>query len=67
MQRILVASLMALFFGLFSMPVVQAATADGAGLSTAAKAVSPLEQVQRRRRRRRCHHHRRSRMRCWWW
>jgi hypothetical protein len=67
MQRILLASLMALFFGLFSMPVTQAATANGTGITSALKAISPLTNVQwrRRRRRRRCHHRRRSRLRCW--
>jgi len=72
MQRILIASLMALFFGLFSMPTSQAAPANGASVDSALKASSLLEQIQYRRRRRRrrrqsCGHRGRSRRTCWWW
>jgi hypothetical protein len=52
MQRILIATLMAMFFGLFSMPALQAAPADGAGVGNALKAMSPIDKVWRRRRRR---------------
>jgi hypothetical protein len=50
MQRILIATLMALFFGLFSMPV-QAAPANGWAFGSAVKAISPLETIYYRRRR----------------
>jgi hypothetical protein len=43
MQRVLIATLMALFFGLFSMPAVQAAPANGWAVGSAVKAISPLE------------------------
>jgi len=75
MRRIFIATLMALIFGLFSMPTLQAAPANGLAFSSAIKASSPLlkiRRVRRRRRRRRRHcgfrHYRRSRMRwrCWW-
>jgi hypothetical protein len=62
----LIAMLMALVFGLFSMPSLQAAPSNGSAVGSALKSVSPLKQI-RWRRRRRCHHHRRSRRRCWWW
>jgi hypothetical protein len=71
MQRVLIATLMALFFGLFSMPALQAAPANGWAVGSAVKAVSPINTVQyyRRRRRRRCRwvHGYRSRRRwaCW--
>jgi hypothetical protein len=68
MQRIMIGTLMALFFGLFSMPASQAAPANGLSIGKAFKIATPLDQVQwRRRRRRRCSHHWRSRRRCWWW
>lgn len=68
MRRVVIATLMALVFGLFSMPVVNAAPANGEAVGSALKAVSPLDQVQWRRRRR-CHwvHHWRSRRRWWCW
>jgi hypothetical protein len=53
MKRIVLATLMAFVFGLFSMPAVQAASVNGSALSSAIKGISPLKQVQRRRRRRR--------------
>jgi len=70
MQRTMVAGLMAVIFGLFSMPASQAAPAEGSGLGSALKAVSPLTKVYWRGRRNRCAwvHYRRSRTRwyCWW-
>jgi hypothetical protein len=45
MQRVLIATLMALFFGLFSMPAVQAAPANGWAVGSAVKAISPLETI----------------------
>ena len=45
MQRILIATLMALFFGLFSMPAVQAAPANGWAVGSAVKAISPLDTI----------------------
>jgi hypothetical protein len=70
MKRTLIATLMALAFGLFSMPVVQAAPANGLTVGSMLKSLSPVANVQwRRRRRRRCvwvHGYRsRRRMRCW--
>ena len=61
MQRILVATLMALFFGLFSMPALQAAPANGWAVGSALKAMSPLDTIQyyRRRRSRRYRRYRR--------
>ena len=63
MQRILIASLMALFFGLFSMPASQAAPANGWAVGSAVKAISPLETIyyRRRYRRRRYRRYRRYR------
>ena len=52
MQRILIATLMALFFGLFSMPALQAAPANGWAVGSAVKAMSPLDTIQYYRRRR---------------
>jgi hypothetical protein len=72
MKRMLIATLMALVFGLFSMPVLQAAPTNGAAIGSALKSTSPIQNVQWRwrRRRRRCAwvHWRRSRTRyrCWW-
>jgi len=66
----MIATLMALFFGLFSMPTMQAAPANGASVDSALKATSLVEQAQWRRRRRRrqsCGHRYRSRRACWWW
>jgi len=51
MQRILIATLMALFFGLFSMPVSQGAPANGWAVGSAVKAISPLNTIYYRRRR----------------
>ena len=51
MQRVLIATLMALFFGLFSMPTVQAAPANGWAVGSALKAISPLDTIYYRRRR----------------
>lgn len=67
MQRIMIGTLMALFFGLFSMPASQAAPANGQSIGKAFKITTPLDKVQFRRRRRRCRHHWRSRSTCWWW
>jgi hypothetical protein len=63
MQRVLIATLMALFFGLFSMPAVQAAPANGWAVGSAVKAISPLETIyyRRRYRRRRYRRYRRYR------
>lgn len=55
MQRLLIATLMALFFGLFSMPAVQAAPANGWAVGSAVKAISPLDTIYYRRRRYRRH------------
>jgi hypothetical protein len=54
MQRILIASLMALFFGLlffglFSMPASQAAPANGWAVGSAVKAISPINTIYYRR------------------
>jgi hypothetical protein len=70
MKRTLIATLMALVFGLFSMPVLQAAPTNGAAIGSALKSTSPVLNVQYwRRRRRRCgwaHWYRsRTRYRCW--
>ena len=43
---------MALFFGLFSMPALQAAPANGWAVGSALKAMSPLDTIQYYRRRR---------------
>jgi hypothetical protein len=40
MQRVLIATLMALFFGLFSMPASQAAPANGWAVGSAVKATT---------------------------
>jgi hypothetical protein len=64
MQRILIATLMALFFGLFSMPAVRAAPANGWAVGSAVKAISPLDSIyyyRRRYRRRRYRRYRRYR------
>jgi hypothetical protein len=72
MKRIILATLMALVFGLFSMPTLRAASVNGSALTTAIKEAAPVQQAQyrRRRRRRRCGwvHRGRSRRRwqCWW-
>ena len=67
MQRIIVATLMALAFGLFSMPSSQAAPANGAVIGDSSSTISTIAKAQWgwRRRRRRCFHRWRSRMRCW--
>jgi len=67
MQRTLIATLMALFFGLFSMPVSQAAPANGWAVGSAVKAISPLDTIYyyRRRRYRRYRRHRYRRYRYW--
>jgi hypothetical protein len=66
MQRILIGTLMALFFGLFSMPALQAAPSNGAAIGSAADATASVEKAQWRRWRRRggCFHRWRSRMAC---
>ena len=65
MQRLLIATLMALFFGLFSMPALQAAPANGWAVGAAVKAISPLDTIyyyrRRRYRRRRYRRYRRYR------
>jgi hypothetical protein len=68
MQKIVIATLMAFFFGLFSMPISQATPANGASVGSALKSFTSVEQVQwrRRRRRRSCGHRWRSRSTCWW-
>jgi hypothetical protein len=43
---------MALFFGLFSMPALQAAPANGWAVGSAVKAISPLNETYYYRRRR---------------
>jgi hypothetical protein len=71
MQKIMIGTLMALVFGLFSMPASQAAPANGVSIGSAFKVVTPLQDVQwrrrRSRRRRRCRHRWRSRNSCSWW
>jgi len=66
----MVATLMAMFFGLFSMPALQAAPANGLAVGAGLKATSPLDKIQYYRRRRRCYwvHRYRSRRRqaCYW-
>jgi hypothetical protein len=54
---------MAFFFGLFSMPAVQAAPVNGWAVGSAVKATSPLETIyyRRRYRRRRYRRYRRYR------
>jgi hypothetical protein len=54
---------MAVFFGLFSMPALQAAPANGWAVGSAVKAISPLETIyyRRRYRRRRYRRYRRYR------
>jgi hypothetical protein len=65
MQRLLIATLMALFFGLFSMPALQAAPANGWAVGSAVKAISPLDTIYYRRRRyRRSRRRRYRRYRC---
>jgi hypothetical protein len=64
MQRTLIATLMALFFGLFSMPALQAAPVNGWAVGSAVKAISPLDTIhyyRRRYRRRRYRRYRRYR------
>ena len=61
MQRVLIATLMAVFFGLFSMPAVKAAPANGWAIGSAVKAVSPVETIYYRRRRYRRYRRRRYR------
>ena len=67
MQRIMIGTLMAVFFGLFSMPASQAAPANGVAVGSSADAITAVEKTQwrRRRRRRHCVHRWRSRLRCW--
>ena len=67
MQRTLIATLMALFFGLFSMPVLQAAPASGWAVGSAVKQMSPVNPVYyyRRRRYRRYRRRRYRRYRYW--
>jgi len=68
MKRMLIATLMALVLGLFSMPSLQAAPGNGSAVGSALKSVSPMKQVRWwRRRRYRCRHRWRSRRYCWWW
>ena len=66
MQRLLIATLMALFFGLFSMPVLQAAPANGWSIGSAVKAISPLDTIYYRRRRYRRYRRRRYRRYRYW-
>jgi hypothetical protein len=71
MKKVLIAVLMAMVFGLFSMPALQATPNSGWAVGSALKATSPFKNVRWwRRRRRRCGwvHYRRSRTRwrCWW-
>jgi len=62
----MVATLMALIFGLFSMPALRAAPANGVALGSAADATASVEKAQWRRwRRRGCGHRWRSRRVCW--
>ncbi len=65
MQRIMIGTLMAVFFGLFSMPASQAAPANGVAVGSSAGAITAVEKTQWRRRRRHCVHRWRSRLRCW--
>ena len=65
MQRTLIATLMALAFGLFSMPALQANPTNGAAIGNSADSVTTVEKAQWRRRRRICGHRYRSRRGCW--
>jgi len=67
MQRIFIATLMATFLGLFSMPTSQAAPGSGPAIGTAADAIASVEKAQWRRwrGRRACGHRWRSRRVCW--
>jgi hypothetical protein len=70
MRRILLATLMALVFGVFSMPALQAAPGNGWAIGSAVKSALPMKEVRWwRRRRRGCvwvHYWRsRRRLRCW--
>jgi hypothetical protein len=57
-----IATLMALFFGLFSMPASQAAPANGWAVGSAVKPISPINTIYYRRRRYgRCRRYRRYR------
>jgi hypothetical protein len=59
MKRLLVATLMAVVFGLFSMPAVQAVPNNGWAVGAAINSDSPIQQAQFRvRRRRRFFRHR---------
>ena len=66
MQKIMIGTLMAVFFGLFSMPALQAAPSNGAAIGSSADGIASVEKAQWRRwRHRRCGHGWRSRLRCW--
>jgi hypothetical protein len=71
MRKSIVATLIAVAFGLMGVSFAQAAPGNGGlAIGKAASGLAPFEQAQwrrrRRRRRRRCFHRRRSRMRCVW-
>jgi hypothetical protein len=71
MRKTVVATLIAVAFGLTGVTFAQAAPAGGNGvaLGKAASGLAPTEQAQwrrRRRRRRSCFHRRRSRTVCAW-
>jgi len=67
MQRTLIATLMALAFGLFSMPALQAHPTNGAAIGNSADGIATVEKAQWRRwrGRRACGHRWRSRRVCW--
>jgi hypothetical protein len=69
MRKTVVATLLAVAFGLTGVSVAQSAPAGGLAIGKAAAGLGDVDQAQwrrrrRRRRRRRCWHRRRSRMRC---
>jgi hypothetical protein len=67
MRKTVVATLLAVAFGLTGVSVAQSAPAGGLAIGKAAVGLGDVDQAQywrrRRRRRRRCFHRRRSRMR----
>jgi hypothetical protein len=64
MRATIIATLLALAFGLTGVSVAQAAPGNGLAIGKAAIGLQPAEKIQWRRRRRRCWHGWRSRRRC---
>jgi hypothetical protein len=68
MRKTVLATLIAVAFGLMGLAPSQAAPANGLALGKAASGLADIDKAQywrRRRRRRRCRHRRRSRLVCW--